>query len=132
MRARAPRPIEIAIVGLACRFPGARDLVAYWENLLAGRDGISDVPRDRWDPAVFFDPSSTDNDRVSCRRGGYLDAPIEFDAAEHGIMPLAVDGGEPEQFLVLDTARAALADAGLTDGVPKGRRVEVVIGRGNY
>ena len=47
-------------------------------------------------------------------------------------MPLAVAGGEPEQFLVLDAARAALADAGLADGVPDGRRVEVVIGRGNY
>ena len=125
-------PLDIAIVGMACRFPGARDLFAFWENILAGVDATSEVPPDRWDPAVFFDPDSTANDRVPCRRGGYLDAPIAFDPASHGIMPNAVDGGEPEQFLVLDAARAALADAGLAGGIPDGRRVEVIVGRGNY
>ena len=129
---KSPRPLDVAIIGMACRFPGAGDLFAYWENLVAGRDAIGDVPADRWDPAVFFDPESTANDRVYSKRGGYLSAPIPFDPAEHGIMPNAVDGGEPEQFLVLDAAKAALADAGLAEGVPDGRRVEVVVGRGNY
>jgi acyl transferase domain-containing protein/phosphopantetheinyl transferase (holo-ACP synthase) len=124
--------LDIAIVGMACRFPGASDLFAFWENILEGVDATSEIPRDRWDPAVFFDPVSDANDRVPCRRGGYLDSPIPFDPASHGIMPNAVDGGEPEQFLILDTARAALADAGLVGGVPDGHRVEVIIGRGNY
>ncbi len=126
------RPLEIAIVGMGCRFPGARDLCAYWENILAGTDCTRDVPADRWDSATFVDPSSPANDRVPRGRGGYLDAPIEFDAAEHGIMPRTVEGGEPEQFLVLDAAMAALDDAGLTPAGLRGRRVEVVIGRGNY
>ncbi|MBV8267909.1 MAG: acyltransferase domain-containing protein [Planctomycetaceae bacterium] len=128
----AGRPLDIAIVGLGCRFPGARDAAAFWEDLVAARDRTGDVPPDRWDPAVFFDPDATANDRVYCRRGGYLDGPIDFDPAAYGIMPRTVEGGEPEQFLVLDAARAALADAGLADGVPDGRRVQVVIGRGNY
>jgi acyl transferase domain-containing protein len=126
------RPLEIAIVGMGCRFPGARDLSAYWENILAGRDCIREVPPDRWDAGTFVDPSAPANDRVPCGRGGYLDSPILFDAAEHGIMPRTVDGGEPEQFLVLDTTAAALADAGLDLGELAGRHVEVVIGRGNY
>ena len=79
-----------------------------------------------------MDASSTANDRVPCGRGGYLDSPIVFDAAEHGIMPRTVEGGEPEQFLVLDATLAALADAGLTPASLKAHRVEVVIGRGNY
>jgi acyl transferase domain-containing protein/phosphopantetheinyl transferase len=132
VRRRARRPLDVAIVGMACRFPGARDLFAFWENILAGKDCTRDVPASRWDPAVFFDPDSKANDRVYCRRGGYLDEPIEFDPGRHGIMPLAVEGGEPEQFLVLDAARAALDDAGMTAGPPHGSRVEVVIGRGNY
>ncbi|MGE5755360.1 MAG: beta-ketoacyl synthase N-terminal-like domain-containing protein [Planctomycetaceae bacterium] len=129
---RSGRALDIAIVGLACRFPGARDAAGFWEGVVLGRDATGDVPRDRWDPAVFLDPGSDASDRVYTQRGGYLDAPIAFDAAAQGIMPNAVEGGEPEQFLVLDTARAALADAGLGDGVRDGRRVEVVIGRGNY
>lgn len=101
------RPLDIAIVGLACRFPGARTAAEFWENMVAGRDSTSDVPHDRWDPAVFFDPASTANDRVYSKRGGYLDAPITFDPLAHGVMPLAVAGGEPEQFLVLDAAQGA-------------------------
>jgi acyl transferase domain-containing protein/phosphopantetheinyl transferase len=129
---RSGRALDIAIVGLACRFPGARDVAAFWENVVVGRDVTGDVPRDRWDPAVFLDPDSKQSDRVYTQRGGYLDAPIPFDAAAHGIMPGTVEGGEPEQFLILDAAKAALADAGLAEGVRDGRKVEVVIGRGNY
>ncbi len=126
------RPLDVAIVGMACRFPGARDLAEFWKNIRTARDCTRDVAADRWDSSVFYDPLSTANDRVYCRRGGYLDPPIDFDAARYGIMPLAVEGGEPEQFLILDAARLALEDAGLASGVPVGRRVEVVIGRGNY
>ena len=72
------------------------------------------------------------NDRVYCRRGGYLDAPVTFDpaarrdaAGRRGGRARAVPG-------VLDAARSALDDAGYTEGVPPGQRTEVVIGRGNY
>ncbi len=129
---RRPRPLDVAIVGMACRFPGAGDLFAYWENTLAGRATIGDVPADRWDASIFFDPDSREPGRVGGRRGGYLDAPIAFDPAAFGIMPRTVEGGEPEQFLVLDAARSALEDAGLLGRLPDRRRVEVVIGRGNY
>ncbi len=131
-RRRRRGPLDVAIVGMACRFPGAGDLFAFGENILAGVDATSDVPPDRWPSAEFFDPASAANDRVACRRGGYLESPIPFDPAAHGIMPHAVDGGEPEQFVILDAARAALADAGLAGGVPDGRRAQVIIGRGNY
>src|SRR5689334_954982 len=129
---RRGRPLDVAIVGLACRFPGAPDADAFWRDTLHARDCTGDTPPDRWDPSVFFDPDAASNDRVYCRRGGFLDAPIPFDAGRHGVMPLAVAGGEPEQFLVLDSARAALEDAGYPAGVPDTTRVEVVIGRGNY
>lgn len=129
---RRPRPLDVAIVGMACRFPGAGDLFAYWENVLAGRSAIGDVPADRWDASAFFDPDSREPGRVGGRRGGYLAGPIPFDAASFGIMPRTAEGGEPEQFLVLDAARSALIDAGLYDRMPDRRRVEVVIGRGNY
>src|SRR5438552_3118667 len=94
-RPRRPRPLDVAIVGLACRFPGAGDVFAFWKNILEGRDATSDVPSGRWDPSVFFDPDSSACDRVDCQRGGYLDEPIGFDPARYGVMPLTVEGGEP-------------------------------------
>jgi acyl transferase domain-containing protein len=48
------RPSEIAVVGMACRFAGAGDLVAFLENIVAGRDCKREVPAERWDPATFF------------------------------------------------------------------------------
>ena len=124
-------PHEVAIVGMGCRFPGASDLSTYFENILAGKDCIGDVPADRWDPRV---PRAglAGARRVPCCRGGYLESPIWFDAAEQGIMPRTVEGGEPEQFLVLDVTLAALEDAGLFLGNLSDNRVEIVIGRGNY
>jgi acyl transferase domain-containing protein/phosphopantetheinyl transferase len=107
-------------------------MFTFWDNVMAGRSAIRDVPPDRWEPDVFHDPDSTDNDRVAGRHGGYLDQPIHFDPTAHGIMPLTVEGGEPEQFLILDAARSALIDAGLPDGPSNRSRVEVIIGRGNY
>ncbi len=126
------RPAEIAVIGMGCRFAGASDLCAYFENIVAGRDCTREVPPDRWDATTFCDRASAAPDRVPGCRGGYLESPIRFDAAEHGIMPRTIEGGEPEQFLVLDTAMAALADAGLVVSDLAGQRVEIVIGRGNY
>jgi acyl transferase domain-containing protein/phosphopantetheinyl transferase (holo-ACP synthase) len=129
---RKGRPYEIAIIGMGCRFPGASDLSDYFENILSARDCTREVPPDRWSAARFCDPQSQANDRVPSCRGGYLDSPLSFDAAAHGIMPRTVDGGEPEQCLVLDATITALADAGLAIESLKDHRVETVIGRGNY
>src|SRR4051812_43779876 len=128
---RRGRPLEIAIIGMGCRFPGARDLSTYWENILEGKDCTREVPPDRWDSATCPATASPATERVACRRGGYLDSPIWFDAAEHGIEPRTIQGGEPEQFLVLESALAALADAGQDLDSVASLRLEVVIGRGN-
>ena len=129
---REPRgPLNVAIVGMACRFPGARDLSAFWENVLAGRDSIEDLPPNRGNPADFLDRDATGNDWVGSPRGGFLKEPIDFDPTPHGLSPLAVEGGDPEQFLILDAARAAFEDAGLPDGPDAKTRVNVFIGKEN-
>jgi acyl transferase domain-containing protein/phosphopantetheinyl transferase (holo-ACP synthase) len=75
------KALDVAIVGMACRFPGASDLFAFWENILGGVDTTSEVPRDR--RGIVFEPTSLANDWVA-----------------------------------LDTARAAIADAGLSGEIP--------------
>ncbi len=109
------RPLDMAIVGLACRFPGAADAA----RVLGEHAGGPRLPPATSPPIAGTRPSSLDPEASgppttgsTASGGGYLDAPIGFDPLAHGVMPLAVAGGEPEQFLVLDAARAALVDAG--------------------
>jgi acyl transferase domain-containing protein/phosphopantetheinyl transferase len=122
---------DVAIVGMACVFPGAPDLATYWQNLRAGVDAIRDVPSGRWDP-VFYDPRATSSDRLYCKRGGFVDAFASFDAAAFGIMPVAARGAEPDQLLTLAAAARALDDAGYAARPFARDKAAVILGRGNY
>ena len=65
--------IEIAIVGMGAVFPGAGNAPAFWRNICSGTDAITDVPPDRWDPAVYCpQEEEAGADRFYCRRGGFL------------------------------------------------------------
>ncbi|MGZ4307390.1 MAG: beta-ketoacyl synthase N-terminal-like domain-containing protein, partial [Solirubrobacteraceae bacterium] len=127
----APR-CGAAIIGMACLFPGAPSLDAYWHNILGKIDATSDPPPEAWDPDVYYDPEFNDTDRTYCQRGGYLGALAEFDPLAHGIPPVAV-GGEPDQWLALQVARDALADAGATELPDEIRaRTATILGKGTY
>jgi len=124
---------DVAIIGMACIFPGAPDLDTFWQNIVSKFDAITDVPADRWDPEIFFDPNITRNDRVYCKRGGFLGEFAQFNPLDYGIMPVAVDGGDPSQFLALKTAYQAIEDAGyLNQHAAQRERMEIILGRGNY
>lgn len=123
--------MRIAIVGMACLFPGAPNLDTYLRHLKEGVDAIGDVPASRIDP-VFFDRSASGGDRFYCRRGGFVDAFAAFDATGFGVMPVAVRGAEPDQLLALQVAAAALSDAGYDDRPLARERAAVILGRGGY
>ncbi|MEN8721137.1 MAG: beta-ketoacyl synthase N-terminal-like domain-containing protein, partial [Oceanococcaceae bacterium] len=120
----------IAIVGMAGTYAGAADRAQFWQNVLDKRDCVEDAPAD-W-LGDFFDADSDSNDRIYSRLGGFLRGNARFNPVSFGIMPRAVDGGEPDQFLALHLAREALRDAGLLDADFDRRRAGVVLGRGTY
>ncbi|MEW6426946.1 MAG: beta-ketoacyl synthase N-terminal-like domain-containing protein [Thermodesulfobacteriota bacterium] len=121
----------IAIVGMACVFPGATDLSGFWHNVVNGTDAISEPPAGNMLHRVY-DPESRANDRVYSKRGGFLHRLPPFVPSEFGVMPRAIDGAEPEHFIALQTAHAALVDAGFPDLPINRERTEVIIGRGTY
>jgi len=121
----------IAIVGMACRFPDAPDLYTFWQNILKGHNAVHEASPDRWNIQKFY--SKGHKEKIYCKQGGYLANSFLFDPSPFGIMPAAVEGGSPEQFLVLQTAREALLDAGYKDlPLKKGTRAEFILGLGNY
>ncbi len=128
----SPDSVDVAIVGMACLFPGAPDLETYWRNIVSLVDSITDPPPGMPELDRFYEPGSTDTDRIYCRRGGFLGALAEFDPLAHGVMPAAAQGGEPDQWLALKVAREAMADAGLGDDFAERGRTAVILGKGNY
>jgi acyl transferase domain-containing protein len=119
----------VAIVGLGAVFPGAGDVAAFWRNITAGTDSITEVTPDRWDPAVYCDQEQAGAAAFYCRRGGFLGELATFDPHSFGIMPASVDGTEPDQLLMLRAAAAAIADGG---ALADRERTGVIIGRGGY
>ncbi|MEU0057097.1 SDR family oxidoreductase [Streptomyces sp. NPDC006334] len=108
-RPAAPAPLDIAVVGMACMFPQAPDLAAFWANVVGGHDAVTEVPPERWDPAVHHGTSTPS------KWGGFL-PPIPFDPLRYGIPPASLGSVEPVQLLSLEAARRALEDAGYGDG----------------
>ncbi|MFI5979442.1 SDR family NAD(P)-dependent oxidoreductase [Streptomyces sp. NPDC051555] len=125
----AADPLDVAIVGMACAYPGAPDLDAYWAQVLAGTDAVTEVPAGRWDPELYYDADpARAGERTPSRWGGFLPA-LPFDALAHGIAPASLSGIEPVQLLALEISARALADAGYGAGRAFDRaRTSVVFG----
>lgn len=122
---------DVAVIGMACIFPGAPDLRTYWENILNKIDATGDPPEE-WRAELSYDPNSQANDRIYTKRGGYLGDLARFDPLRFGIMPRSIDGGEPDHFLALRVAYEALEDSGYVQRPFNRERTAVIIGRGTY
>jgi acyl transferase domain-containing protein len=121
---------DIAIIGIACIFAKARDVGAYWENILAGVDAITDPPAG-WGED-YFRACGSGPAQTCTLRGGYLGELAAFDPLAFGVMPSAVNGAEPEHFIALRVAADALSDAGYSERTFNRERTAVILGRGTY
>ena len=102
---------DIAIVGMSCLFPKARNLNEFWTNIVSKKDCISDIPETHWDPKDYFSEDLKDPDKTYCKRGGFLPF-VEFDPMQYGIGPKDLDVIDTAQLLGMKVAREALKDAG--------------------
>jgi polyketide-type polyunsaturated fatty acid synthase PfaA len=118
----------IAIVGVTALFPGSQDNAGFWQDIVAGRDLIGDVPPHYWLVADYYDPDPAAVDKTYGKRGAFL-TPVPFDALEFGIPPAALPATDSAQLLALIGAKRVLADAagGRTNHVPR-ERVSVFLG----
>jgi phthiocerol/phenolphthiocerol synthesis type-I polyketide synthase C len=118
----------VAIVGVGCRFPGAKDPQAFWRLLHDGLDAITEVPVDRWDINSFYDPNPGTPGRMNTRWGGFLEHVDQFDPHFFGISPREASRMDPQQRLLLEVAWEALEDAGQAPHRLAGSQTGVFIG----
>jgi len=122
------RAEPIAIVGMACRFPGgAKDPEGYWQVLRDGIDAVCEISTDRWDVAATFDPDPAVPGKSSARHAGLVEGIAEFDAGFFGILPREAQRMDPQQRLFMEVAIDALDDAGLTREQLAGTRAGVYV-----
>src|SRR5690242_15977534 len=101
----------VAIVGLSALFAEAGDLATYWDNVVAGRDCIVEVPPSRWRLDDHYDPDPAARDRTYCKVGGFVPE-VDFDPLEWGLPPNSLEVIDVAQLLSLVLAKRALADHG--------------------
>ncbi|MCB0189097.1 MAG: hypothetical protein KDE31_32735, partial [Caldilineaceae bacterium] len=108
--ARAAEPI--AVVGMACRFPGAETPEALWTLLSNGTDMLTEIPADRWDVDAYYDQTPGTPGKMYVRRGAFLDGVDQFDPQFFGISPREAVSMDPQHRLLLEVSWEALERAG--------------------
>ncbi|WP_084675934.1 type I polyketide synthase [Caballeronia insecticola] len=120
---------KIAIIGMACRFPGGvTSPEGFWQLLCDERDAVTVVPSDRFGTAFYQHPSKKEAGKSYTFSAGVLDDVAGFDAAFFGVSPREATQMDPQQRLLLELAWEAFEDAGVRPGEMRGRDCGVYVG----
>jgi acyl transferase domain-containing protein len=121
----------IAIIGMACRFPGGvNDPDGYWQVLRDGVNCITPVPAGRWDAEAFYDPRPDAPGKAYTNHGGWVSDIELFDPQVFGIAPREALDMDPQHRLVLEVSWEALERAGYAPSGLKGSLTGVIVGLG--
>lgn len=107
----ASEPYEVAIIGINGRFPQANNVADFWRNLLEGTSCITEVPPDRWDTDLYYDPANESTDKSHSKWGGFIEDVDSFDHAFFGISPREAECMDPQQRIFLEVVWGLLEDA---------------------
>lgn len=118
----------VAVIGMACRYPGANSPAELWQLLRGGVDAVREIPADRWDVERFYDENANAPGKMNTRWGGFLDQIDRFDAHFFKVSPREAPHLDPQQRLLMEVTWEALEDAGQVPGKLAGTQTGVFVG----
>ncbi len=119
---------SIAIVGAACRFPGAENLDEFWRLLTSAGDAVSEIDDRRWSTRLFYHPDRGEPGKSYTWSAGLITGVDLFEPSFFGISPREAAQMDPQQRLLLELAWHAFEDAGIPPSTISGSATGVYIG----
>jgi len=125
---------EIAVIGMAGRFPMAKDVDSFWDNIAGGRNCISEIPPSRWDTRDYYVEGQPGLGQSNSKWMGVLEGHDRFDPLFFGLSPLEAEAMDPQQRLFLQCCWHGMENAGYTAQQLSGSRCGVFVGcaHGDY
>ncbi len=127
-----PQQEPIAIIGMACRFPGSRDLSEFWQQLVSGRNAVVEGPPESVIGRAGRDFPESSGKFSALRYGAFVEDLDQFDAEFFRISPIEAQMLDPQQRMMLEVSWQALEDAAIAPESLKGSRTGVYAGISNY
>ena len=124
---RDPAERAVAVIGVGAILPDALDAKAFWQNVLTGRDSVSEVTLDRWDPADYYDPDPKAPGKTYSKIGGWVRG-VSFEPTQYRIPPTVAAAMDDGQKWALLCAAEALRDAGHPDRPLDTESTAVILG----
>ncbi|NSL87244.1 SDR family NAD(P)-dependent oxidoreductase [Chitinophaga sp. Mgbs1] len=119
---------DIAVIGMACRFPGAGNYTQFWNNLVHAVCSIREIPPERWDWRRYWGDPDKETNKSNSRWGGFINEVDCFDARFFKLSPAEVMHMDPQQRIMLELSWACLEDAGICPSSIRGSNTGVFTG----
>ncbi|MBP2633937.1 MAG: Mycocerosate synthase, 6-deoxyerythronolide-B synthase, partial [Firmicutes bacterium] len=123
---------DVAIIGMASRFPGAKNYEEFWENLKQKRSSVQEIPKERWNWEDFWGDYKTEINKSNSKWGGFIEDVDAFDASFFSLSPREVEALDPQQRIMLELSWSCLEDAGVRPSHISGEKVGVYVGTFNF
>jgi acyl transferase domain-containing protein/acyl carrier protein len=125
------RNMDIAVIGIACRFPNSRNYHEFWENLKNGVNSIQEITKERWDINKFYSQDKLEKNRSYCKWSGCLEKFEYFDNKFFNISPREAFEMDPHQRQLLEVSWQCVEDAGIPVKRLQDRNTSVLMSESN-
>lgn len=117
---------DIAIVGIGCQTPGKiHGPEQFWKKIISGINGITEIPKDRWNHEEYYDPNPNKAGKIKTKKGGFIEGIDLFDNEFFKVFPKEAERIDPQQRLLLQTTFESIEDSGDTLAKFKGSNTSV-------